>query len=359
MWTPRDLLRLDLSREARELAELAAALVPTYADEHAAAGELVADAQRAVYAAEALLIAAVAAERGRSTSWEEIGQALGVTRQAAHARFGDEVDVRTLAVLLPDRGNHWASETARDPAAAARELDDWALRHREPHSPPAPDGGLVSSGLQRASSGTRFISAVTTLTGLLTSAFGPLAAKEPPEGVTEAYAREQQLRYQVAAFDAIADEASSDRQSREARDTAIAAFEELVQLLTEQTRELLQVDVGEDGLSRFTMPFRGPHRRAVAAIDCTEVPLDPARAGGQRSTPAAGIDDDVAGWWLWPVDQNGEPDPTGAEQPLDVDRSAPREQAEHVALQEIAAWIGSDLAKGVGPFDAGGIAGPR
>lgn len=138
-----------------------------------------------------------------------------------------------------------------------------------------------------------------------------------------------------------------------------AAAGELVELLTVRIRDQLEVDSAEDGLSRFTMPYRDPHRRAVAAIDCTEVPLDPTRAGGQRSAPAHGIDDDVAGWWLWPVDEHGEPDPAGGEQPLDVDRSAPREQAEHVALQEIAAWIASDLAKGTGPFDPGGIAGPR
>lgn len=139
---------------------------------------------------------------------------------------------------------------------------------------------------------------------------------------------------------------------------AAEAFDELVTLLTERTREQLQVDATEDGLSRFTLPF-GNRRRPVAAIDCTEVPLDPTRAGGQRSAPAKGIDPEIEGWCLWSVDEYGEPDPAGVERPLEVDRSAPREQAEHVAITVVADWIGRDLAKGVGPFDAGGIAGTR
>ena len=69
-------------------------------------------------------------------------------------------------------------------------------------------------------------------------------------------------------------------------------------------------------------------------------------------------DADIDGWWLWPADELGDPAP-GAEQALEIAPDAPREQAELMAVEVLAQWIGSDLAKGAGPLDPGGIAGPR
>jgi hypothetical protein len=49
-------------------------------------------AQKGVVAAEAELVAAVAAARAAGDSWTLIGAALGTTRQNAHQRFGKIID---------------------------------------------------------------------------------------------------------------------------------------------------------------------------------------------------------------------------------------------------------------------------
>ncbi|MFC8520140.1 hypothetical protein [Streptomyces sp. NPDC057257] len=55
------------------------------------AGELVNQAKRLRDEAEELLRLAVAAERSLGTSWEDVGQELGVSRSAAHSRFSSFV----------------------------------------------------------------------------------------------------------------------------------------------------------------------------------------------------------------------------------------------------------------------------
>lgn len=344
MWTPRDLLRLAHADEARALAELAADQVPTCNDNHhVAGGELVEDAQRAVAQAHALLVAAVAAERGRSTSWERIGEILGTSRQGAQKRFGDRVEELTLAVLLPESRDHEYAELARDPQATVRLLDAWAAQQPLAAGPRAKDlGALVSAGLpstERRS--TQLIPAVTILSGLLIKAFGPSPEKQPPTGVTENYVREQQLRYQIAAFDELVNKRGPGW--KDALEQSDAAFDELVALLADQIREQLHVDVDDDGHTLFTLAHgRQRNPRPVVVLEHAAVPLAP----------------EIDGWWIWPADKHGKPSTHGAEQPLQIDPGAQREQAELEAIAIVANWIGSDLAKGTGPFDAGGIAGP-
>lgn len=71
-------------------------------------------------------------------------------------------------------------------------------------------------------------------------------------------------------------------------------------------------------------------------------------------------DPETRGWWLWGVDDDGEADDRGGAWPelVDDDLEREREHIEHVALTRIAESIGADQAKGTGPFDPGGIAGP-
>ena len=79
-----------------------------------------------------------------------------------------------------------------------------------------------------------------------------------------------------------------------------------------------------------------------------------------RARSSDPTDIDVCGWWLWGVNQVGEADDRGGAWPQLVaeDLDLEREHLEHAALEAIATSIGSDLAKGVAPFDPGGIAGP-
>lgn len=121
-------LRVALSHAAAEASDTARSLVPAWADSAVVGGELVAGAARLVAQAREVLALAVAYERRRGASWEDIGEALGVSRQAAHERFaGVERDLDRALVrawLDPQRARELPSG-ADDPAAAAAWLDRW------------------------------------------------------------------------------------------------------------------------------------------------------------------------------------------------------------------------------------------
>jgi hypothetical protein len=88
----KDLTRLAVSQASRDLSDLARSQVPTDADGYLRAGELLEEARRLVSGAEQVLRLAVAFERARGTSWQEIGDGLGASRQAAHERYAPVVD---------------------------------------------------------------------------------------------------------------------------------------------------------------------------------------------------------------------------------------------------------------------------
>lgn len=96
-------------------------------------------AAQAARAAEEGLAMTVAQARGAGNSWAQIGQVLGVSRQAAFQRFGRPTDPRTGAPMvgaaLPDAAEramalfadladaHWASVARRFDAIVAAQLD--------------------------------------------------------------------------------------------------------------------------------------------------------------------------------------------------------------------------------------------
>lgn len=132
-------LRLALAEEYAELSDRARSGVPTYADGAALGGEFVEDAARILSAARDLLTLAVAYERRRGVSWEVIGESLGISRQAAHERYGDRVKALEDALL-----HNWITEDPRtpglpaaaaDPAATARRLDRWVSGRLQPTDP--------------------------------------------------------------------------------------------------------------------------------------------------------------------------------------------------------------------------------
>ncbi|MFF4542217.1 hypothetical protein [Streptomyces aureus] len=131
------LSRLVLSYEQRDLAERAAAGVPTD-DAYAAPGELVEGAQTLVELAQGALRWAVVHERQKGTSWEEIGVRLGgITRQAAHERYRDAVEEWQRSLVQPYEQGTTASpyaapvlhEAALTPTATGARLDEWARAH--------------------------------------------------------------------------------------------------------------------------------------------------------------------------------------------------------------------------------------
>ncbi|WP_030348935.1 hypothetical protein [Streptomyces sp. NRRL S-1022] len=136
-YSRRALSRLVLSFEQRDLAERAAAGVPTD-DTYAHPGELVEEAQTLVELAQQVLRWAVIHERQKGTSWEEIGQRLGgITRQSAHERYKDAVDEWQFSLVQPYEPGTAASpypapvlhEAALEPTATGARLDAWAREH--------------------------------------------------------------------------------------------------------------------------------------------------------------------------------------------------------------------------------------
>ncbi|MET9915294.1 hypothetical protein ABZZ74_53310 [Streptomyces sp. NPDC006476] len=125
------LARLVLSYEQRQLAMQAAANVPTD-DTYATPGILVTQAQRLVDLAREVLTRSVIYERTNGTSWEEIGEALGITRQSAHERFKAAMDEWELSLVEPfQEDENWPVPCMRIHAAAyeptwtGRWLDQW------------------------------------------------------------------------------------------------------------------------------------------------------------------------------------------------------------------------------------------
>src|SRR5829696_3788766 len=168
--------RVQLSAEARELSDFARAFVAIHGR---ADSGLVEDAARLRYQAELVLRYAVIAARAANTSWEDIGDALGVKRQSAHERYAEaerhwqEVLANPEAVNESGERHSRAPFAAMNPAKAGAELNEWVRRHHEPT-----DGTLrdapVSAGLRR-------MDPLTELLSLSDRRRILLAAQPPPD----------------------------------------------------------------------------------------------------------------------------------------------------------------------------------
>lgn len=125
------LARLVLSYELRELADRAAAGVPTGSDDAAEPGEEVGAALDLVQQAQEVLTRAVLFERAKGTSWEAIAEQMDVKRQSAHERYREaEQDWRdALHDPFDAHGGLLLPHAAYAPTEAGRSLDAWAHGH--------------------------------------------------------------------------------------------------------------------------------------------------------------------------------------------------------------------------------------
>jgi hypothetical protein len=135
------LARLTFSAELRELADRAAAGVPTTNDMWARPGEVVGDALDLVHQAQEVLVRAVIYERQKHTSWEAIGEQLDMKKQSAHEKYKDAVAEWQLALQeplypappgAPVRGLR-LHEAAYEPTTAGQNLDEWVREHMPTH----------------------------------------------------------------------------------------------------------------------------------------------------------------------------------------------------------------------------------
>ncbi|MEU5952574.1 hypothetical protein [Streptomyces sp. NPDC047525] len=159
--------RLAMAHEACDLAGLARAAVPI--GEHelrpdgtaGSPGSVLADAALVLRAAHRFFEAAAVSERIGGASWQVIGDVLGVDARTARARFA-AAESCFREEISPDRdhgpdhgpdhelseaGPWWRAYTVGNPLEAARDLDDWVLRHEDGDADlgPAPvSGGLAA-----------------------------------------------------------------------------------------------------------------------------------------------------------------------------------------------------------------------
>ncbi|MFB6755465.1 hypothetical protein ACFCX6_31635 [Streptomyces sp. NPDC056353] len=168
------LARIKLSDAYREVAESALRGVATWYDRSGFTGQgsYVEEAARLVSRAEDVLRCAVIFERESHSSWEDIGGALGVTRQTAHERFADVV-ARWRAPLdkperyLPDGtpdderipyGVRYADGIPRPEYGTAeqtaKDLEEWLQQRTVPGDSWADEEHPVTGALTRNSTAT-------------------------------------------------------------------------------------------------------------------------------------------------------------------------------------------------------------
>ncbi len=150
--------RLVPAHAAYEVSELVRAAVPVARGAlrtdggPVSAGATLADAADVLAAARRLLEAAVVYERVGGADWQRVGAALGVPGDVARDLFAAAEARRRTELRRPGaaRGSWWRAHALEAPHAAARDLDEWVLRHADG------EHGLgaapVSGGLESAAS---------------------------------------------------------------------------------------------------------------------------------------------------------------------------------------------------------------
>ncbi|MFD3919627.1 hypothetical protein [Streptomyces sp. NPDC058595] len=137
-YTDASRARLEVAFAAYELADLARAAVAIGAHELSpdgtarSGGSALADAARVLAAARRLVEAAAVFERVGGADWQLVGDTLGVSAEAARARFAvAEVCFREGSDGARGEASWWRAYLAEEPLEAARDLDDWVLRHED------------------------------------------------------------------------------------------------------------------------------------------------------------------------------------------------------------------------------------
>ncbi|WP_157255080.1 hypothetical protein [Nonomuraea typhae] len=227
-FTEESLAKLALAATARELADFAAGFVAIYPGRPY---EVVEDAARCVARAQELLVRAVIAQRAAGGSWEDIGAALDITKQSAHAKFREASEEWDAAIRRPEvvdqmygiTGslethvfNRMPAGTAR-PEETAADLDAWALAHAAADGRTAPghvDDRPVSGGMVRMDPLTELMTLTNRTAAIRDEFIGP-----PPHLLADVHEREAVLWDRVAAEGGTASRGARKRAS-EARKRA-------------------------------------------------------------------------------------------------------------------------------------------
>jgi hypothetical protein len=153
-YTHAMLARLAHAAAAQELSEQLISEGSADADGYGRGAFLTEEAHRIYSDTRSLLAAAVVADRLRGASWAEVGDALGITRQSAHERFGDAEREFREAVLFPHRqpghggrGYCAAPYAVEQPDVVRERLDRWVVENRRSSGPDRTEPEPFTRGL--------------------------------------------------------------------------------------------------------------------------------------------------------------------------------------------------------------------
>lgn len=153
-YTPAMIGRLAYSHAAYELSERLVSEVSIHSDGFGHGAFLAEEAATIVSEANALLEAAVVADRLRGASWPAVAEALGMSAESAEQRFGSAERLFREAVLFPHRypeggglGYTVAPYAVEEPDWVRDRLDAWVVEHRRSSGSDRDEPEPVTRGL--------------------------------------------------------------------------------------------------------------------------------------------------------------------------------------------------------------------
>lgn len=233
-WTTTNLARLSAGWAAHELAQRAAALAGTAAGpfEHGTGGLVeLGDGLEALQ--REATAAAVVAERVDGASWDQIGDALQTTRQAAHKRFGKWEEQFRIAVALP-RSARRHVEAVSEVLGHPDRYAGWLARPANGERPGIKEAALPDAfGVDERRFVTSEIANVARLASMI-------ANRELPAGVDELDSRLELQDRKIALYEIqIALDPGSyagDGRTREALSEAQIVRDHVLQQLADNSR---------------------------------------------------------------------------------------------------------------------------
>lgn len=220
-YTPAMLARLAYSHAAQELSERLVSAAAAYGDEYGRGAFLAEEARAVASEANALLEAAVAADRLRGVSWIAVAEALDLSAEAAESQFGSAERQFREALLFPHRSpengglGYTVAPYAVEESDRVRErLDNWVVEHRRSSGPDRDEPEPVTRGLA-AMTGTW----ITERIGQVLELSDALMKHDLPDGVSCQDAELRHAQLKVELYEAMVDErpASRDAQQQLAR----------------------------------------------------------------------------------------------------------------------------------------------
>jgi hypothetical protein len=204
-YTPAMLARLAYSHAAYELSERLASEAATHSDSYGRGAFLTEEALATSLETEALLEAAVVADRTRGASWEAVAESLDVPAERARGRFAVHEREFREALLFPHRypengclGYTVAPYAVEEPDRVCEQLDAWLVKHRRSSGPDRDEPLPVTRGLAAMSS-----TWISERIGQVLELTDALIKRELPAGVGYDHAQLRHAQLKVELYEAI------------------------------------------------------------------------------------------------------------------------------------------------------------